>query len=61
MKRRGFLGKILMGVAATAITPMTTLNLEKLQVAPTPDYMNQRVGGVERMRISSSGNVVISA
>ena len=63
MKRRGFLGKLLMGAAATALAPMATVsavNPQKIQISSTSD-LDHRSLGVERMRIYSSGNVGIAA
>jgi hypothetical protein len=60
MKRRGFLGKLLMGAAATALAPMATIEPKKIQVIPPPkpDYTNITVGDVERMRIGPGGYVI---
>jgi hypothetical protein len=49
MKRRGFLGKLLMGAAATALAPTAAIEPKKIQATQT-------VGSVERMRIGSNGS-----
>lgn len=62
MKRRGFIGKLLMGAAATALAPIATIsavNPQKIQISSTSD-LDYRSLGVERMRITSSGNVIIA-
>lgn len=58
MKRRGFLGKLLMGAAVTALAPTSAIEPKKIQATPTPkpDYTNITVGDVERMRIGSDGS-----
>ena len=62
MKRRGFLGKLLMGAAATALAPVAAGEPKKIQATSTlkPNYMNQTVGSgsVERMRIGPGGYVI---
>lgn len=49
-----------MGAAATAIAPMATIGSKKTQVIPSPkpDYINQTVGSVERMRIGPGGFIM---
>ena len=58
MRRRGFIGKLLMGAAATALAPTSAAEPKKIQATPTPkpDYTNITVGDVERMRIKSNGD-----
>ena len=60
MRRRGFIGKLLIGAAATALTPVAAIEPKKIQVTPTPkpDYTNITVGDVERMRIGPGGCVI---
>ena len=60
MKRRGFLGKLLMGAAVTALAPVAAVEPKKIQATPTPkpDYTNITVGDVERMRIGPGGYVI---
>jgi hypothetical protein len=51
MKRRGFLGKLLMGAAVTALTPTAAIEPKKIQATQT-------MGSVERMRIGPGGCVI---
>lgn len=51
-----------MGAAATALAPIATIsavNPQKIQISSTSD-LDYRSLGVERMRITSSGNVIIA-
>ena len=51
MKRRGFLGKLLMGAATTALAPIASIQPKKIQATQT-------MGSIERMRIGPRGYVI---
>jgi hypothetical protein len=58
--RRGFLKMLSMAAVATAL-PLPNIQPEKLTIPLTTGDSDMRIGvyGVERMRITSSGNVCL--
>ena len=61
MNRKKFLETILVGSVGVALTPISSIpeiKPKKVQITPTPDYINLRAGGVERMRVGSSGYIL---